>query len=215
MRFCCCIGDLCNANITDTFLEEEEDNEVEELDDTPLKAAHESGKATLVVGMSVLVTVCVGSLLLVALYCFWQGFGMRRSQKPEPDSVRLMENGHGPGQGYGQILGSYTGDKIKFLNIIGMNLNLHIFKYLAFARECFLELSCWFPGQGRYGCVWRATVGEHEVAVKVFPPHYRTYFLNERDIYCLPFMSECQSLLKYYGKIKYALRLIQRMTEIL
>lgn len=172
MRFCCCIGDLCNANITDTFLEEEDDNEIEELEDTPLKAAHESGKATLVVGMSVLVTVCVGSLLLVALYCFWQGFGMRRSQKPEPDSVRLMENGHGPGHGYGQIFGSYSGDKIKFLNIIG---------------------------QGRYGCVWRATVGEHEVAVKVFPPHYRTYFLNERDIYCLPFMSECQSLLKYYG----------------
>ncbi|KAE8751886.1 hypothetical protein FOCC_FOCC001363 [Frankliniella occidentalis] len=169
-RFCCCLGDLCNTNITDSFLDDDSE-ESENLQDTPLKAAHESGRANLVLWMSVLVTFSVGSLVLVALYCFWHG-GMHRPQKPEQDSLKLMENGHGPGQGYGQIMGSYTGDKIKFLNVIG---------------------------QGRYGCVWRATVGEHEVAVKVFPPHYRSYFLNEKDIYCLPFMSECRSLLTYYG----------------
>ena len=173
MRFCCCIGDLCNANITDTLLDEEEDVErSEEIEDAPRKAAHESGKATFVVGMSVLATVSVGTLVGVALYCFWHGIGMRKPQKPDPDSLRLMESGNGPGQGYGQIFGSYTGDKIKFLNIIG---------------------------QGRYGCVWRSTVGDQEVAVKVFPPSYRSYFLNEKDIYCLPFMSDCPSLLSYYG----------------
>lgn len=170
MRFCCCTGDMCNANITDSLLKEEDP--VEDYEE-PTKAAHEH-KATLFVWMSVVVTLSVGSLVLVAFYCFWRGggVGMYRSQKPEPDAMRLMENGHGPGQGYGQIMGSYTGDKIKFLNTIG---------------------------QGRYGCVWKATVGDHVVAVKVFPPHYRSYFLNERDIYCLPFMSECKSLLTYFG----------------
>lgn len=202
MRFCCCIGDLCNANITDTLLEDEEDVEgSEELEDAPHKAAHESGRATLVVGMSVFVTLSVVSLVGVALYCFWHGVGMQRSQKPDPDSLRLMESGHGPGQGYGQILGSYTGDKIKFLNTIGMFAKqgtiIICFQILLFNVFLFVYV---FTGQGRYGCVWRATVGDQEVAVKVFPPHYRSYFLNEKDIYCLPFMSECPCLLSYYGE---------------
>lgn len=168
-RFCCCVGDMCNTNITNALLDEEELDESEEMEETPLKAAHESGKTTVLL-WSALSIISVVSLF--ALYCFWNGFGILTSQKPEPDSVRLMENGYGSGQGYGQILGSYSGDKLKFSNIIG---------------------------QGRFGCVWKATIADREVAVKVFPPHYRSYFLNERDIYCLPFMSECQSLLAYHG----------------
>ena len=35
--------------------------------------------------------------------------------------------------------------------------------------------------------------------MKIFPSHYRNYFYNERDIYCLPFM-ESPSLLTYYGQ---------------
>lgn len=41
-------------------------------------------------------------------------------------------------------------------------------------------------------------MGDQEVAVKIFPSHYRNYFQNERDMYCLPFM-EHPSLLEYYG----------------
>ena len=48
-----------------------------------------------------------------------------------------------------------------------------------------------FPGRGRYGTVWKASldevVGGH-VAVKVFNPSTRNFFNNERDIYSLPFM---------------------------
>jgi bone morphogenetic protein receptor type-2 len=53
-------------------------------------------------------------------------------------------------------------------------------------------------GQGRFGSVWKGTVSDQEVAVKIFPSHYRNYFYNERDIYCLPFM-DSPSLLSYYG----------------
>lgn len=53
-------------------------------------------------------------------------------------------------------------------------------------------------GQGRYGSVWKGSIGDQDVAVKIFPAHYRHYFQNEKDTYCLPFM-EHSSLLKYYG----------------
>ncbi|XP_017777239.1 PREDICTED: activin receptor type-2A [Nicrophorus vespilloides] len=38
-------------------------------------------------------------------------------------------------------------------------------------------------GQGRYGSVWKGIVDDQDVAVKVFPPHHRNYFLNEHDLY--------------------------------
>ncbi|XP_058801029.1 bone morphogenetic protein receptor type-2 isoform X2 [Phymastichus coffea] len=53
-------------------------------------------------------------------------------------------------------------------------------------------------GEGRYGSVWQGSMGDQEVAVKIFPGHYQSYFMNERDIYRLPFM-EHSSLLHYYG----------------
>ncbi|XP_047350082.1 bone morphogenetic protein receptor type-2 isoform X3 [Vespa velutina] len=56
-------------------------------------------------------------------------------------------------------------------------------------------------GQGRYGSVWQGSMGDQDVAVKIFPSHYRNYFQNERDTYCLPFM-EHPSLLSYYDKFK-------------
>lgn len=54
-------------------------------------------------------------------------------------------------------------------------------------------------GQGHYGTVWRGTVNDQEVAIKIFPSHYRQYYHNERDIYSLPFM-DCPALLTYYGQ---------------
>lgn len=41
-------------------------------------------------------------------------------------------------------------------------------------------------------------MGDQDVAVKIYPSHYATYFKNERDTYCLPFM-EHPSLLHYFG----------------
>lgn len=59
-------------------------------------------------------------------------------------------------------------------------------------------LCLYISGQGRYGSVWQGSMGDQDVAVKIFPSHYRNYFQNERDTYCLPFM-EHPSLLSYYG----------------
>ncbi|KAJ8684153.1 hypothetical protein QAD02_019945 [Eretmocerus hayati] len=67
--------------------------------------------------------------------------------------------------------GTYTFDHLKLSNIIG---------------------------EGRYGSVWQGGLGDQDVAVKIFPGVYQSHFLNERDVYCLPFM-EHPSLLQYYG----------------
>lgn len=57
---------------------------------------------------------------------------------------------------------------------------------------------CSLLSGGRYGDVWRGTLYDIEVAVKLFAPMQKQYFLNERDIYTLPHI-ENPSLLKYYG----------------
>ncbi|GAB6031872.1 hypothetical protein CHUAL_010268 [Chamberlinius hualienensis] len=53
-------------------------------------------------------------------------------------------------------------------------------------------------GRGRYGCVWRGTLGNKEVAAKVFAHQHRQYYLNEKDIYNLCFMDH-PSITKYIG----------------
>ncbi|KAB0803279.1 hypothetical protein PPYR_00249 [Photinus pyralis] len=56
---------------------------------------------------------------------------------------------------------------------------------------------CSMIGHGRYGSVWRGLVDDQQVAVKVFPPHHRNYFLNEHELYKIS--GESSSVLKCFG----------------
>ncbi|KAF5281316.1 hypothetical protein FQA39_LY17828 [Lamprigera yunnana] len=56
---------------------------------------------------------------------------------------------------------------------------------------------CSMIGQGRYGSVWQGLVEDQQVAVKVFPPHHRNYFLNELEHYKVA--GENLTLLKCFG----------------
>ncbi|RWS08423.1 bone morphogenetic protein receptor type-2-like protein, partial [Dinothrombium tinctorium] len=53
-------------------------------------------------------------------------------------------------------------------------------------------------GNGRYGSVWKGVLNDQTVAVKIFNCHHKQYFVNERDIYTLPFMDH-PSILKFFG----------------
>ncbi|XP_042228428.1 uncharacterized protein LOC121870633 [Homarus americanus] len=53
-------------------------------------------------------------------------------------------------------------------------------------------------GQGRFGTAYRAVVQGEEIAVKLFPQHYKSSYQNEKYIYSLPLM-EHSNLLSYLG----------------
>lgn len=46
--------------------------------------------------------------------------------------------------------------------------------------------------------MWKGTLYDRDVAVKVFSSHNKQYYMNERDIYSLPHI-EHDSLLQYLG----------------
>lgn len=55
-----------------------------------------------------------------------------------------------------------------------------------------------FLGQGRFGRAYRGVVQGEEIAVKLFPHHYKSSYQNEKYIYSLPLM-EHSNLLSYLG----------------
>ena len=46
--------------------------------------------------------------------------------------------------------------------------------------------------------VWKGKLEDRDVAVKIYSPHYREYYNNERTLYRLPFMDH-EGLIKFYG----------------
>nr|CAD7569356.1 unnamed protein product [Timema californicum] len=182
-KFCCCAGDLCNTNVTDMYVP------MDEQVVPPATEFLESHNEWSILYVALACTLVPGFLFVVAIVTYWSyhngGFG---KEKPSPDTVHLMENGGG-----GLLLGSYTLEHLKLSVIVGKrDLELKSIKETG-RKSNFNSLS-----QGRYGSVWKGSIQDQEVAVKIFPGHYRSYFNNERDLYCLPFI-ENPSLLTYYG----------------
>lgn len=60
-----------------------------------------------------------------------------------------------------------------------------------------LKISCLIV-KGRYSEVWKGSLNEQDVAVKIYSPSYRQYYYNEKYIYSLPYM-EHENIMKFYG----------------
>lgn len=52
--------------------------------------------------------------------------------------------------------------------------------------------------KGRFSQVWKGSLNEQDVAVKIYSPGYKQYYYNEKYIYSLPHM-EHENILKFYG----------------
>ena len=53
--------------------------------------------------------------------------------------------------------------------------------------------------RGRFGCVWKAQLGNDIVAVKIFPLQDKQSYYTERDFYTLPQMSTHENILHFIG----------------
>ncbi|XP_018324359.1 bone morphogenetic protein receptor type-2 isoform X2 [Agrilus planipennis] len=152
-KFCCCSGDLCNANFTSIAVPEEERilTSTPPIEDVPKLSL--SPLIWVVSGVSfVFFMICSGTL---AFFC-WH-------MKPKKNDIEV-------GQPPMPTPEEFNLEKLKLCGIIG---------------------------QGRYGCVYRGMIEDQEVAVKVFLPHHRNYFINEHEIYKL--VGDNASLLKCFG----------------
>ncbi|KAL4228707.1 Bone morphogenetic protein receptor type-2 [Mactra antiquata] len=60
-----------------------------------------------------------------------------------------------------------------------------------------LKISCLIT-KGRFSEVWKGSLNDQDVAVKIYSPSYRQYYLNEKYIYSLPHM-EHENIMKFFG----------------
>ncbi|XP_045209130.2 bone morphogenetic protein receptor type-2-like [Mercenaria mercenaria] len=60
-----------------------------------------------------------------------------------------------------------------------------------------LKISCLII-KGRFSEVWKGSLNDQDVAVKIYSPSYRQYYYNEKYIYSLPHM-EHENIMKFYG----------------
>ncbi|XP_060822783.1 bone morphogenetic protein receptor type-2 isoform X2 [Bombus pascuorum] len=168
-KFCCCHGDYCNLNINSTNILYSENNAHSSIPAEDNQPTTEYLEQSDSGKWIVIISVLLCILLVINIVAIMV-YRVYHSNM----IARLGK----PLSYTDQFMdstalrtGTYTVDHLKLTTIVG---------------------------QGRYGSVWQGSMGDQDVAVKIFPSHYRNYFQNERDTYCLPFM-EHPSLLSYYG----------------
>lgn len=175
-RYCCCTGHMCNVNLTERnipiFLDSNlfsVENAVGGSNNGTLMSALKSQRLWIVV--FIISIPMIVSLFYVAL-CRRGGnrsSGTRRGHPTKSDSTTFNLPSPNPNPKYSSDL----------LNVDNLKL-------------------CSMIGQGKYGTVWKGMINEQTVAVKLYPAQHRDYFLNEKDIYCLPTM-DSPYFLEYFG----------------
>ncbi|XP_044740436.1 bone morphogenetic protein receptor type-2 [Chrysoperla carnea] len=167
-KFCCCSGHLCNQNFTDAYIPSDDDLQ----DPKVLLPASEYLEQSRREHQKLIIIVACVCVLMAALGISVVVYRMWHiGLISSPNNKNQLDSVNLMEGGPRYTNGVYSVDHLKLVGRVG---------------------------QGRYGSVWKGTVNEQEVAVKIFPAHYRNYFYNEQDIYCLPFMDN-PCLLTYFG----------------
>lgn len=157
-HFCCCSGDLCNVNFTDSY-NPAQHTTTAFLPSEP-RPLHDNSYKIKTIVIS-LVSVFSVALVIIVTY-----FGYRmcmRPKQPSVESLQVVKSPPSPPE--------FDMDELKLCNIIS---------------------------KGRYAEVWKGKLEEEDVAVKIYSPHYRDYYNNERSLYRLPFM-EHNALVRFFG----------------
>lgn len=167
-KFCCCHGDYCNLNITNSnpvYSDNKVSNSLssQKIQRTTQYLERSNYKLWIIIILIVILCILVMCIIVTIMYKLYL-HKLEKLGKLLPYNDQFMDSP-------ALRTGTYTVDHLKLTTIVG---------------------------QGRYGSVWQGSMGDQDVAVKIYPSHYRNYFQNERDTYCLPFM-EHPSLLSYYG----------------
>ncbi|KAG5326756.1 BMPR2 protein, partial [Acromyrmex heyeri] len=168
-KFCCCHGDFCNLNITSSNLADPDNKIFNPLSSQKSQPTTEYLEQSNYERLLLIIVISVACTSLVICTISMIIFKFSHNDI----LIRLGKSSYNDQFMDSTALrtGTYTVDHLKLANIVG---------------------------QGRYGSVWQGSMGDQDVAVKIYPSHYRNYFQNERDTYCLPFM-EHPSLLSYYA----------------
>lgn len=163
-NFCCCHGDMCNANMStnvslareSTYVQEQEQQDI-----MPLSRNYK--QLTIIVALS---SVSCVALLISLSYFLYRKVCLpprpKLREPPDNSDMYLVKSPSTP---------TFELDQLKFEEVIS---------------------------KGRYGEVWKGTLNDMDVAIKVFTASQRAYFINERDIYLLPHMDH-ESLVTFYG----------------
>ncbi|XP_070536397.1 bone morphogenetic protein receptor type-2-like isoform X1 [Ptychodera flava] len=146
VKFCCCLGNLCNKNFSDEYVPTPEPD--------PPTQGYITNKTfnyreeTIIIALASVCSVAILTVVLYFLYRLWLG-----SRKTSMANLSVVEAPCPPP--------SFDMDNLKLMNVIG---------------------------QGRFGNVWKGSLNEGTVAVKVFQGPFKPYYLNEKEIYSLPYM---------------------------
>lgn len=164
LRFCCCTSNMCNVNMTEYTVPNDNGLKTLNIDADTATAYNDTFLSALKsVRLWIVVFVISIPLLVSILYVVL----CRNRLKANCKVI------HVPTQ---QNLPKYSTD---LLNVDNLKL-------------------CTMIGRGKYGTVWQGMLNEQSVAVKIFPTQYKDYFLNERDIYCIPSMNG-PHFFEYFG----------------
>lgn len=181
-RYCCCTGHMCNVNLTERNIPIFLDSNIFSVENTVSASYNETLLSALKSQRLWIVVLIISIPMIVSLVYV----ALCRSNS----SSSSNNNG---GSSHNRRNASKSEPKI--ISIPSPNSNP---KYSSDLLNVDNLKLCSMIGQGKYGTVWKGMINEQTVAVKLFPAQHKDFFLNEKDIYCLPTM-DSPYFLEYFG----------------
>jgi len=171
-RFCCCMGNMCNVNVTDAVNLTASDILASRTTTISVSRYVDPFYRTRTIIIS-LASVVVVAIIVIVLFTFVRCCLQSRGDSLSGDTEASMF-----------LVGGATGKGLSDQGAYQLDLeNLKLDSLLS---------------RGRYGEVYKAVLNDATVAVKMLCPPYRQYYYSEKEILSLPLMQH-PSIVEYFG----------------